>query len=422
MSLTLISDAINAGIELVNKGNSITDSARILRTNNEVLSNIITLEGLRKRISRAMAGEVSDKAQETLLDYCSKTNTDITSVPLYWDKSNPGLSAMVKNPFYISPVDSETDNGLSYYSLRDAIVKDMETAAPSYPLIKRQPVKTPYLLIVDPADAHFGKYATVSETGMHSDLQHTETRFSQGIEGLINLVQGYTFEKIVFVGGNDVLHTDNALRTTTSGTPQDTSGMWHEHYLSAKKATIAAIDRLLTIADVHFVFCPSNHDFLSGFFLCDAIKSHYHNNQNITFDVTPIHRKYIQYGTSLIGLTHADGAKEADLPDLMKTEAKAAWAVSEYSYWYLHHIHHKVKSAKKGTLSVKLEKDYRGVTVLNTGRALLAKDYCFVEYVRSISSPDRWHFTKGYAHAPIAMEAFIHHPEYGQVNRMTHLF
>jgi hypothetical protein len=278
------------------------------------------------------------------------------------------------------------------------------------------------MLMIDAADPHFGKRSTISETGQETDLITTEKRFSEGIESLINKVDSFNFDKIVFVGGNDVTHTDNAFGTTTSGTRQDTDGLWHENFLAAKRANIQAIDRLLTIADVHFVFCPSNHDFLTGFFLADTLKSWYSNNKNITFDVTPIHRKYIQYGYNLLGYTHGDGAKEGDLSDLMKTEAKKAWAASKYAYWFVHHIHHKDKKGIKGTSKVKIEKDYRNMTVFNTGLNLDPEDYCFVEYIRSLSGTDRWHFTNGFVHSPCAMEGFIIHPLFGQINRLTHLF
>jgi hypothetical protein len=406
----LIQDGVD---KVVTEGASLRKAARDVIKQHGAQS-VTTENALRKRIGRAVAkqrteGLLPDSVSELEVE-CAERGINPEKVSNFWWKGKH-LSIHVKG-----------EKAPTYNEIKDSIVAEMKAHAPVYPVIKRPQYQHPYLLVVDPADAHFGKYSSATETGEESNLSLTEKRFADGIEGLINKVSGYDFEKIIFVGGNDILHTDNAFRTTTSGTPQDTDRMWHEHYLSAKRATIAAIDRLLTIADVHFVFCPSNHDFVSGFFLADAIRSHYHNNHNITFDCDPIHRKYVQYGTSLIGLTHADGAKESELPDLMKTEAKAAWSLSKYAYWYCHHIHHKKKTAKKGTESVAQEKDYRGVTVLNTGLSLVAEDYCNVEYVRSISGTDRWHFTKGFVHAPKAMEAFIHCPIYGQITRTTHLF
>ena len=45
-----------------------------------------------------------------------------------------------------------------------------------------------------------------------------------------------------------------------------------------------------------------------------------------------------------------------------------------------------------------------------------------VETLRSPSSADGWHHRNGYQYAPKAVEGYIHHPEHGQVARLTHIF
>lgn len=118
------------------------------------------------------------------------------------------------------------------------------------------------------------------------------------------------------------MHVDNPQNTTTSGTRQDVKMMWFDAFIEARKLYVEILESLLVIAPVHFVFVPSNHDYMSGFQLAQNVEAWFRNCKNITFDVSPGHRKYVAYGNSLIGFTHGDGAKEADLPDLMKTEAK----------------------------------------------------------------------------------------------------
>jgi len=142
------------------------------------------------------------------------------------------------------------------------------------------------------------------------------------------------------------------------------------------------------------MFCPSNHDFMSGFMLMDAVKCWFKNSENVTFDVSMAHRKYTVYGENCIGATHGDGAKERDLPLLMAQEASFMW-LREHKYIYTHHDHHK-KS-----------KEYAGVCV---------------ESLRSPSGTDGWHHRKGYQHNTKAVEAFLHHPLHGQVARFTHVF
>ena len=152
--------------------------------------------------------------------------------------------------------------------------------------------------------------------------------------------------------------------------------------------------QLIAVADVHFTFNPSNHDYQTGFFFADVIKTHFRNCKNISFDCSIAHRKGYKYGQNLIGTTHGDGAKHQDLPLLMATEFPMEWSSSKHRYVYTHHVHHKTS------------KDYIGVTV---------------ESLRSPSSSDSWHHRKGYL-SLAAVEGFIHHRENGQVARLTHLF
>ena len=249
--------------------------------------------------------------------------------------------------------------------------------------------------ILDPADVHIGKLATAFESGEDYNSQIAVQRVKDGVQGILDKTAGFKIDQIIFVAGNDILHIDTPKRTTTSGTSQDTDGMWYENFLVAKRLYVEVIDQLLQVADVHFMFNPSNHDYQSGFFLSDSIRSWYKDCKNITFDVSIAHRKYYKYHSNLIGTSHGDGAKQQDLPLLIAQEAREDWAQVKHKYVYIHHIHHK------------MSKDYIGVTV---------------EALRSPSGTDSWHHRKGYQHAPKAVEGFVHDKEHGQIARITHLF
>jgi hypothetical protein len=145
----------------------------------------------------------------------------------------------------------------------------------------------------------------------------------------------------------------------------------------------------------------SNHDYQSGFHLAHALKSWFRNDPEITFDISVAHRKYYQYGSNLIGLEHGDGAKMDNLPLMMAQEKPLLWSETKFRYWYLHHLHHKVKHKWRDA------KDFIGVTV---------------EYMRSPSGTDSWHSRKGYVGVPKAVEGFIHEKESGQVARLVHYF
>ena len=304
-----------------------------------------------------------------------------------WLKSK-NASLFFKNPNF------KTEESQQYELLRNELLEQVRNYAPKYPTLKRQNTSEGHLLIVDPADIHIGKLCTAFETGEEYNQQIAVKRVLEGVEGIIQKSSGWNIDKVVFVAGNDVLHTDTPRRTTTSGTFQDTDGMWYENFMIATKLYIQVIERLMTIADVHVMYDPSNHDYTNGFFLAQVIKAHFNNSKNITFDVSISHRKYFVYGLNLIGTTHGDGAKAQDLPMLMAQES-VDWGSTKHRYWYTKHLHHKVS------------KDYHGVCV---------------ETLRSPSGTDSWHHRNGYQHAQKAIEGFIHCKKNGQVARLTHLF
>lgn len=293
------------------------------------------------------------------------------------------------------------ENLVSISDIREGLIGDLSKYSPKFEPIPREEYNDPHCLVIDIADLHIGKYASMSESGETYDSGKAVALGIQGVAGVLAKSSGFNIDQIVFVIGNDVLHTDGAHSTTTSGTRQDVDKAWHENFQLAKKMYIAIIESLIAQADVHIVHNPSNHDYVVGYLLADTVYSWFKNHPNVTFDVSIAHRKYYRYGNNLIGTSHGDGAKMEDTPLLMANEAPRDWADTKYRYIYLHHLHH---MRKTHFLS---GRDYHGVAV---------------EYLRSPSYTDSWHHRNGYQHAPKAVSGFIHSKEMGQVARITHLF
>jgi hypothetical protein len=294
---------------------------------------------------------------------------------------------------------TKEDCGLNEQDIFNDINKFISEYSPKYNPIKRK--EGTHLLVINPADIHIGKYSNEKETGEGYNCEIAVNRVLEGVSGLIEKSSGFDIDRILFCIGNDVLHIDNVYNTTTKGTHQDTDGKWWEHYEIALNIYVKVIEMLRKKAPVDVLHSMSNHDYQSGFHLAHTLKSWFRNADDITFDISVAHRKYYQYGNNLIGLEHGDGAKMDALPLLMAQERPKMWSEAKFRYWYLHHIHHKVKHKWLDA------KDFIGVTV---------------EYMRSPSAADSWHSRKGFCGAPKACEAFIHEKESGQVARLTHYF
>jgi hypothetical protein len=322
-----------------------------------------------------------------ILDACSNVGISPESTPMLWLKTK-NESVRVTNPLYKAPQE------FNFETLAKEVIEDLKNYVPKYPQLKREINENKRLFVFDPADIHIGKLCSAFEVGETYNNQIAVQRVLKGCKGILNEIDTTTIDKVLFVIGNDILHIDNTKRTTTSGTPQDTDGMWHSNFLIAKQLYVDIIEILMSVADVHVVYNPSNHDYTNGFFLAQVIETHFKDCKNVTFDTTIAHRKYFTYGKNLIGTTHGDGARAENLPLLMAHESKD-WTNCKHKYIYTHHLHHKIS------------KDYMGVCV---------------ETLRSPSGTDSWHHRNGYQHAPKAVEGYIHDKEHGQIMRITHIF
>lgn len=331
--------------------------------------------------------EIGNERESMFRQECEEAGINPSKVPYYWYKSQL-FSIYVKE-------------GLKNF---EDIIKEIESRlkkySPKFKKIKRKKQKEPHLLIIDIADAHFGKLAVQSETDDKYNLKIAEERCLKGVEELVLKVESFNIDKILFVIGNDILHIDNKNRTTTSGTPQDTDGQWYQAVEAAERLYVTVLEKLVTVADVHVVFNRSNHDEMTGYLLAKIIQSYFRNSSNISFDISMQDRKYFKYGKHMIGTTHGDGAKREKLPILMAQEQPKMWSETTHRFFYIHHIHHYSKAMTEHG------KDYIGVTV---------------ESLRSPSGTDAWHKKKGYI-ASKGIECFLHSKETPSTGKFTHYF
>jgi hypothetical protein len=258
------------------------------------------------------------KQQHPLLSAeCDELGIPLDDVKHYWYKGK-SFSIFVKG------------QQVSYEDIRQSIIQDVKDHAPNYQPYQYTQDTNSYLLVIDPADIHLNKLCSAFETTEACNHDIIYNRVLEGVKGIIGYARGFKIDQILFVAGNDILHVDNPKNTTTSGTPQDTSMMWFDAFVLARKLLTECIELLLPIAPVHFQYNPSNHDFTNGFFLAQTIQAWFANCNGITFDVNMQHRKYFKYGQNIIGTTHGDGAKETDLALLMAHEVGSSYNDSKY--------------------------------------------------------------------------------------------
>jgi hypothetical protein len=257
------------------------------------------------------------------------------------------------------------------------------------------------LLSINIFDLHYGKLGWHEETGENYNHDIAEQRFFSAIEDLINKTSSFDIDKILFPVGNDFFNSDIDVpySMTTGGTPQTNDSRYQQLFREGRKMLVSAINRLSTIAPVEVKTISGNHDTQRIFYLGDVLEVAFENNKNVSVDNSPRFRKYFQYERNLIGLTHGDKEKPADLPLIMANEVPKLWAETHYREWHLGHEHH------KKIISHKSEEDFKGVNV---------------KYMRSLSGPDSWHYGKGFVGSIKGAEAFVYDKEEGLVSSVYH--
>tara|TARA_R110000737_G_scaffold64121_1_gene91760 strand:- start:6272 stop:7471 length:1200 start_codon:yes stop_codon:yes gene_type:complete len=337
--------------------------------------------------------------------------SDISPLHSGWIKSD-GASMYFQLP-------KENADVVSFIDTIKGAIDDLKTVdMPAYEI--REKPGGECLLVIDLADVHVGKLCVETETGYTYSRETAVQRMVEGTRELIRKASGMGIGRILFVIGNDIVHVDNARSSTTSGTPQDTHGTIHQMARDAFAGYVGAIELARLTAPVDIVFVPSNHDWLMGWCLAQQVGAWFRNASDVTateYNLSEKHRKYYRFESNLIGLTHGDGAKESDLYPLMMTEARAHISDAAHRYWYVHHIHHKIKK-QAGVTSHKREKDHIGMTMMHNAQRSMEGDNVQIEYVRSMSPPDGWHDRNGYVNRQ-AVECFVHHPYDGQDGRFT---
>lgn len=264
------------------------------------------------------------------------------------------------------------------------MLKEFSAKAPARAAIKAPPANG-HLLEVSIFDIHYGKLCWSDETGQNYDMRIAARDYEVALETLLQRAKGFDISRILLPIGNDYFHTDNALNTTTKGTPQDVDGRWQKAFVGGRGMMARAIERCRKIAPVDVVMIPGNHDSERLFYLGEVLAGWFRRTPGVSINNEPKLRKYYRYGQNLIGYTHGDKEKMDSLPLIMATEEPKLWAETKFREMHLGHFHHK-KDVRYQSSS-----EHNGVRV---------------RVVPSLCPPDAWHKAMGYENLRSA-EAFV---------------
>jgi len=237
-------------------------------------------------------------------------------------------------------------------------------------------------------DPHFGLHAWWQDAGEDFDLKLAEDLTCGAIDRLVNSSPSAKTALLLNLG--DMFHADNQQNVSKSGHQLDVDGRWAKVQQVGLKAMLHCIKRLLEKHEkVIFRINKGNHDGHSSYALALMISCYFDKEPRVEVDLSPAVSWYYQFGKVLIGSTHGDTIKGADMVAIMAADKPKAWGETIHRYWYVGHVHHQDT------------KEYRGGVV---------------EYFRTLAARDAWHTGQGYR-AGRDMRLIVLHKEFGEIER-----
>lgn len=247
-----------------------------------------------------------------------------------------------------------------------------------------------YLVKLPVFDVHFGKYSTYEMVGneyYNSDI--ARDCFNYVIDYTISRIKklGIKVDKLIFPVGQDFFHFDTPSKTTTGGTPQDTDTNNKEMFKNGCMMLIDGISKLSSELKTQVDVCcvDGNHDSQTSYNATMVLWAYFNNDENVNVDTSVTTRKYIEYGNSLIGLSHGSKEKKR-ISGIMQIEAPEKWGRTKFREFHLGHLHSEQTTEENGVI---------------------------IRNIPSITGTDRWHNEQGYVGAIRKCVCFIWSKEKG---------
>lgn len=173
--------------------------------------------------------------------------------------------------------------------------------------------------------------------------------------------------------GNDLLHTESNLATTTSGTKVGGDHLWLQLFRMGKEAVSLAIQTLSQYAPVKAYFIPGNHDQSGVLAMSEVIRAVFQSNPNVTVFCNEKGRDWVTFGNNLIGWHHGNRCDARKAHTMMISDVPHLLHNNQYRAVHVGHTH---RSSKTETLT------------LNT----LNEEFGLVyEICPSLTATDVWH-------------------------------
>lgn len=237
----------------------------------------------------------------------------------------------------------------AFAALLEQFLQETKNHAPKRFDLVQKKLEGEHLYILNIQDPHLGKLASNSETNWGNyDLKIAKDYYSEAVDDLLSKAPINAVGTVILVCGSDLLHFDTEQVTTTAGTRLDSDSRWSKVFNEGCKLIAETVEKLASKFKVEVMMVYGNHGKVSEYALGAYIKAFFRNHPNVNVNNEPLDRKYYGFGRSLIGFTHGNEVKLAELPLIMMRENQTT--ISKYDQFFVltGHIHQDKVTEIKG--------------------------------------------------------------------------
>lgn len=311
----------------------------------------------------------------------TKFNITKAYVNTYGSETNKNKQVKLE----LKPIDK---SGLSTADIITEFRDEISKYKPKVLKLKREKLTDPYMMEIALPDLHASLLAWKQETADHDyDLNIFQDVLKSSVDKHLRYIYDKSIDKIILSLNGDIFNSDTINSTTTKGTHQDDDGRFQKSFSVVWKSLRDVAIYCSNYADVEIIMTSGNHDTQKVYYLGEVLKAWFDGDPHITVDNRPMLYKYIQYGNSLLGITHGHNVKMDRMPGIMATDAYQLWGATKYREVHMGHLHSETS------------REYPG---------------CTVRICKAMSPASAWSIDAGYRSIPMS-QSFLWNKQEGVV-------
>jgi predicted phosphodiesterase len=210
-------------------------------------------------------------------------------------------------------------------------------------LIERMSKRDPIIIEKNNEHGNYSKLLEISLYDMHFGISSLEY-YQRHLEEIVHRIRSRSWEKVLFVIGQDLLHNDNFKGQTASGTNIDKVDMENAFDEAVTFYETIIKEALVNSNNIECIYVKGNHDESISYGLFRTLKATF---PQVAFEGSMKQRKGFTWENIFIGLTHGDKGANRLMENFLSEYGKLI-AQADVKEIHSGHLHTEITKDKFG--------------------------------------------------------------------------